>query len=572
MKQFKRLLSYSRPYWMRIALAAAGSLAVGGMDGAFAYLVEPVLKKIFSGKDQFIFTLIPLGIILLFGIRGLCRYANEYFMRTAGQLAVQDVRNEIYRHNMNLELGYFTKHTTGSLMSRITSDVTLMQDGVASVTTGLFRDCISAISLLCVLFYRNWELAFITFLVIPGIVYPAGLIGKRIKRLAKQGQGKIGELNSILQETFSGIKVIKAFGLEERETQKFFSYNAALYTTLRKSIKYDGLATPVMEFVISLGIAMVVWVGGTSVMQGKMSPSEFFSFITAMALVFTPIKRIVSTYNTVQRALGAAERVFEVIDRKPEIVDTPDAVDAGRVRGEVEFREVSFCYENESVLRRVSLQAHKGEVVALVGPSGGGKSTLVSLISRFYDPSEGAILIDGRDIRSMTLKSLLRQVALVDQETVLFNDTIANNIRYGRTDASDAEVEAAAKAAYADGFILELPEGYQTNIGDRGLRLSGGQRQRICIARAILKDAPILILDEATSALDTESEQMVQAALNNLMKNRTTFVIAHRLSTIVHADTILVLDRGEIVEQGNHGTLIPQGGIYSRLHGMQFKD
>jgi ATP-binding cassette, subfamily B, bacterial MsbA len=572
MQNFKRLLSYSRPYWWRIAIAAAASLAVGGMDGAFAYLVEPVLKKIFSGKDYFIFTMLPLGVIALFLIRGVCRYTNEYFMRTAGQLAVQDVRNEIYSRNMRLGLGFFTRHPTGTLMSRVTNDVTVMQDGVGSMTTGLFRDLVSAVSLLCVVFYRNWELAIITFVVIPATVYPASRLGKRIKRLSKQGQGKMGALNSILQETYSGIKVIKAFGLEERETNKFVRYNAELYDTLRKSIKYDGLSTPIMEFIISFGIAAVIWVGGNSVMQGKMTASEFFSFITAMILVFTPVKRILGTYNVVERALGAAERVFEILDQKPEVLDAPDAIEVEQVVGNVEFREVSFRYDDEYVLQRVNLQARKGEVVALVGPSGGGKSTLVSLISRFYDPSEGAVFIDGRDIRSMTLKSLLQNVALVDQETVLFNDSIANNIRYGRSDASDAEVEAAALAAYAHDFILELPGGYETNIGDRGLRLSGGQRQRICIARAILKDAPILILDEATSALDTESEQMVQAALNNLMQNRTTFVIAHRLSTIVHADTILVMDRGEIVEKGNHGTLVPGGGIYSRLHGMQFKE
>jgi subfamily B ATP-binding cassette protein MsbA len=445
-----------------------------------------------------------------------------------------------------------------------------MQEGVGSMTTGLFRDLVSAISLLGVIFFRNWELALITFVVIPITVYPARRIGKKIKNLSRLGQGKMGALNSILQETFAGIKVVKAFGLEERETEKFLNCNAELYGNIRKSIKYDGMSTPIMEFIISFGIAAVIWVGGTSVMHGRMSASEFFSFIAAMIMLFTPIKRIMATYNTVQNALGAAERVFEIIDQEPEIVDAPGAVDVERVQGKVEFRKVSFRYDNEWVLKDIQLRAEKGEVVALVGPSGGGKTTLVSLITRFYDPTEGAVLIDGLDIRGLTLKSLLSHVALVDQETILFNDTIANNIRYGCPDAPVNQVEQAARAAFAHDFVLELPDGYQTNIGDRGVRLSGGQRQRICIARAILKNAPILILDEATSALDTESEQMVQAALNNLMQNRTTFVIAHRLSTIVHADRIVVLEKGLIVETGNHQALLANEGLYSRLHGMQF--
>jgi ATP-binding cassette, subfamily B, bacterial MsbA len=572
MKNFKRILGYCRPYWWRIALAAVASLAVGSIDGAIAYLVEPVLKKIFSGKDMLIFSLLPLGVVSLFAIKGLCRFTNDYFMRTAAQLSVQDVRNQIYSHNMRLGLGFFSRHPAGTLMSRVTNDVTMMQDGIGSVVSGIFRDSFSAIALLGVVFYRNWELALITFVAIPATAWPAQKIGKKIKTIAKLGQGKMGLLNSILQETFSGIKVIKAFGLEERETEKFRRCNADLYATLRKSIKYDAMSTPIMEFITSFGIATVIWVGGTSVMQGRMSASEFFSFIAAMILLFTPIKRIQLTYNVVQRSLGAAERVFEIIDEKPEITDASDAVNVGRVSGEIEFKSVSFRYDDEYVLRNVSLKAHRGEVIALVGPSGGGKTTLVSLITRFYDPEQGAILVDGHDIRQVTLKSLLKQIALVDQETILFNDTIANNIRYGRPEATDAEVEQATLAAYAHEFIQALPEGYQTNIGDRGLRLSGGQRQRICIARAILKDAPILILDEATSALDTESEQMVQAALNNLMANRTTFVIAHRLSTIVHADRIVVLEKGEVAEAGAHDALLAQGGIYSRLHGMQFRD
>jgi subfamily B ATP-binding cassette protein MsbA len=568
---FKRLLQYSRPYWWRIALAALGSLGVGAMDGALAYLVEPVLRKIFSGKETGIFVLLPIGIIVLYALRGCCRYTNDFFIRSAGQLAVQDVRNDLYERNMRLSLGYFFRNETGTLMSRVLSDVAMMQEGVASVITGLFRDGISSVSLLCVIFYRDWKLALISFVVIPLTVIPAQKIGKRIKGLARHGQEKMGDLASILQETYSGIKVVKAFGLEAREVERFKRSNEEFYYFTRKNIKYEGLSAPIMEFIISFGVAAVIWVGGSSVMQGTRSASEFFSFITAMVLVFTPIKRLIASYNNVQRSVGAAERVFEVMDEEPEIVDLPGSSDLGRAKGEVEFRDVHFKYDDEYVLQGVNLVAKRGEVIALVGPSGGGKTTLVSLITRFYDPTQGAVLMDGVDIRQRTVKSLLEQIALVDQETILFNDTIANNIRYGKIDATDAEVEAAARAAFAHDFILELPEGYETNIGDRGVRLSGGQRQRLCIARAILKDAPILILDEATSALDTESEQMVQKALNNLMHNRTTFVIAHRLSTITHADRIVVLEKGKVAEMGSHQTLMDNEGLYSRLHGMQFK-
>lgn len=568
---FKRLISYSRPYWRRIALAALASIGVGSLDGAFAYLVEPVLKRIFAEKDQAIFVLLPFGIILLFIIRGACRYVNDYFIRTAGQLAVQDVRNQIYRNNMFLGLRFFNGNPTGVLMSRVLNDVTIMQNSVASVITGFFRDGFSALSLLAVVFYRNWELAIISFIVIPLTVYPAQKIGKRIKNLSRQSQEKMGDISSILQETFSGIKVIKAFGLEEREIVKFFNANRRFYFFTRKSIKYEALSTPVMEFITSFGIAGVIWIGGNNVINGKMSAPEFFSFIAAMALMYNPIKKLINAYNLMQQSAGAAERVFEIIDEQPEITDEPGAVPLGRAQGNVEFRDVSFRYDDEAVLNRVSLTAGKGEIIALVGPSGSGKTTLVSLIMRFYDVSEGSILIDGVDIRTIRMADLMRQIALVDQETVLFNDTIANNIRYGRSDAGDDDVEAAARAAFAHDFIMEMPEGYETNIGDRGVRLSGGQRQRLCIARAILKDAPILILDEATSALDTESEQMVQGALNNLMANRTTFVIAHRLSTILHADRILVLEDGVIRESGNHEQLLAVGGLYKKLYDMQFQ-
>lgn len=571
MKSFRRIVMYSRPYWGRMAIAALFSTCVGAMDGAFAYMVEPLLKKIFAEKDLFIFTMLPIGIILLFIIRGVCRYSNDYLMKTAGQMAVQDVRNEIYKKNMRLSLGFFQRHTTGGLMSRALNDVNMMQSGVGAVITGLFREGLSAVSLLGVIFYRDWQLALISFIVIPVIVYPAQLIGKRIKRLAKEGQGKMGDISGILQETFSGIKVIKAFGLEEREIEKFRSHNRGFYSFQRKSIKYEALSTPVTELITSFGVAAVVWVGGASVMSGRMTAAEFFSFVTAMVMMYAPIKKLNNDYNVMQRSIGASERVFEIIDAEPGIVDAPDAQPLPAARGDVEFRDVSFSYGDEEVLKGISLTARKGEVVALVGPSGGGKTTLVSLIPRFYDVKSGAVLVDGNDVRTVRHADLLRQIALVDQETILFNDTIANNIRYGRTDATDGDVETAARAAYAHDFIMEMPDGYLTGIGDRGVRLSGGQRQRLCIARAILKDAPILILDEATSALDTESEQMVQQALENLMANRTTFVIAHRLSTIFRADRIVALENGEIKEAGTHSELLAGDGLYKRLYDMQFK-
>lgn len=568
----KRTLSYFAPYWGLMVISALCSLIVGAMDGAFAYLVEPVLKKIFAGKDTTIFLFVPVGIILLFTIRGVCRYVYDGTIKLAGQKAIQDIRNDLYATTIRQDMAFYHRQATGDLMSCVTNDITTMQEGMGQVVTGLFRDVISFVALLGVIFYRNWELAVISFIVIPLTAYPAQLIGKRIKKAARRSLDVMGGIGMILQETFSGIKVIKAFGLEERTTQRFRQENNNYLKQYVKFIKYSSLATPVSELITSFGIAAVVYIGGKQVLSGQMSASEFFSFIAGMIMLYTPLKKLQSAYNVVQRSAGAGERVFGLLDQQRTVVNRDTAVVLPSVTGSVEFRNVGFSYGDEVVLNNINLVVPAHRMIALVGPSGGGKTTLVSLLMRFYDVTEGAILLDGIDIRDVTLESLTTQIALVDQETTLFNDTIANNIRYGCPDAPMDSVRAAAVAAFAHDFIMLMPEGYETNIGDRGVRLSGGQRQRICIARAILKNAPVLVLDEATSALDTESEQMVQQALDNLMANRTTFVIAHRLSTILHADQIVVLEQGAVAEMGSHDELLARNGLYARLHAMQFRD
>ncbi|MRR34006.1 ATP-binding cassette domain-containing protein [bacterium] len=591
MGTLRRILGYTFPYWKLIAISLVGALGVALSDSAIAFSVGKVLKRVFtesSAEITFstgpflngglafsslsIYRLLPLALIALFAFRGVCRFIQQFCITFAGQLGVQDIRNEIYQRNLRLSLRFFNNHPTGVLMARVLNDVNMMQNGMSEVLMSIFRDSLTALGLLGLVIYLDWQLAIITLIVVPLMIFPTRIIGRHIKRLAKLGLERISDISCILQETFSGIKVIKAFGLETREIDRFKSANLRFLGFARKTLKYEALHTPIMEVITSFGIAGVIWFGGSHVLSGKMGADSFISFVVAMGMLYTPIKKLLNVYSIIQRSVGAAERVFQIIDEHPDITDSPDALSLERARGEVEFREVCFSYKDEPVLRNVNLSARKGEVIALVGPSGAGKTTMVSLLPRFYDVQSGAILIDGIDIRAVKHADLIQQIALVDQETILFNETIANNIRYGKTDASDEEVERAARAAYAHDFIIEMPEGYRTNIGDRGVRLSGGQKQRLCIARAILKNAPILILDEATSALDTESEQMVQQAINNLMSNRTTFVIAHRLSTILHADTIAVFDKGEIVERGSHQQLLAIGGLYKRLYDMQFQN
>jgi len=567
-----RTIKYFKPYWKLLLLSAICSAIVGSMDAGIIALTKNVLEKILASKNTTIFLLIPPGIILLFLIRGVTRFTYDTSIKLAGQKAVQDIRNDMYSNNIRLDMAFYNRKATGEMMSHMTNDIGAMQDGIANIVTGLFRDLISVIALLGYLFYLNWRLALLSFIVIPLTAWPAKLIGKKIKNASGRSLNVMGGITAILQESFSGIKIIKAFGLENRALGRFRAANLDYYNQMRRFIKYESLATPVSELIISFGIAAVIYFGGSQVLADQMTAFDLIAFIGAMVMLSRPVNKLQGSYSTFQRSAGAAERVFSILDQSRKIVESDKAFILPRSQGTVEFRNVSFSYGDEPVLQNINLIANTNQMVALVGPSGGGKSTLVSLIPRFYDVTAGAVLIDGHDLRDVSLKSLVDNIALVDQETTLFNETIANNIRYGKPDASMQEVIEAARSAYAHEFIEQLPEGYDTNIGDRGTRLSGGQRQRICIARALLKNAPILILDEATSALDTESEKMVQQALDNLMVNRTTFVIAHRLSTVMHADVIVVLEEGHIVEQGSHEDLLTSSGLYSRLHSLQFSD
>ena len=567
---YLRLVSYAAPYKWIIALSMLASLGVAGSDAVIAYLVKPFVDDLIIAGNVRLAQLLPFFVIGLATFKGLCRYLQSYNIRTAGQLAIQDIRNEVFGHTLRLSTRFFTRSSSGSLMSRILNDVNVMQSALADVLVTFIRETLTLLALTGYAFYADWKMALMAFVVIPATVWPAVAIGRKIKKFSRRGQDAMGNLTAVLEQSFSGIKVIKAFAAEEREEQKFVRENSRFFTFIRKTFRYSAASAPVMEIMTSFGVAAVLWYGLDRVAAEAITKGELFSILAAILLMYSPLKRLIKVNNTIQKAIGAAERVFEVLDNQTEISDTRDAVGLSRSLGHVSFKNVGFAYDDELVLRDFSVQAKPGEVIALVGPSGAGKSTFIGLLNRFYDPQNGQILIDGYDISKITQKSLHANLALVDQETFLFNDTIANNIRYGQPDADFSLVKVAATQAYADEFIRQLPEGYETSIGDRGVRLSGGQRQRLCIARAILRDAPILMLDEATSALDTESETMVQQALGNLMDNRTTFVIAHRLSTVRHADRILVLDGGKIKESGTHQQLLEKSGLYKRLYDSQF--
>jgi len=569
-ERYHRLLSMVKDRWGRMLIAVLCMLVMAVTEAGIPFLMKPVIDDIFIKQDFDMLKLIPLVVVLLYVVKGFAMYGQEYLMNYVGEDIIRRLRNQLYARIQDLSLAFFHREKTGTLMSRITNDVHIIKTMVSTSVTGSVRDVFSIIGLTGVIFYRDWKLALLAMVVLPIAFYPVVEFGRRIRKVSTGRQEAMAEMNSFLHETLSGNKIVKAFGMEAYEKERLNHKSRRLFKFEMKSVKYRSLTTPVMEFVGGLGGAGVIWYGGYKVITGASTPGTFFSFLAAVILLYGPAKKLAKLNTRVQEGMAAADRVFDIIEMEPDIVepDVPRELKAGN--HSVNFKDVHFKYEEDMVLKGINLNVAAGEILALVGMSGGGKTSLVNLIPRFYDVTRGAVHIDGIDIRDVAVSDLRKQVAIVTQEPILFNDTVRNNIAYGSPDASKAAVEKAAKAAYAFDFIQRFAEGFETVIGELGSRLSGGEKQRICIARALLKDTPILILDEATSALDAESEKLVQKALENLMKGRTTFVIAHRLSTVGIAHRIIVLKGGEIVEQGSRDELLARRGTFFKLHQMQF--
>ncbi len=537
---------------------------------ATGYLIKPVIDDIFVNRDTTGLVVLPLLVVAVFLVKGLGSYGQEYFMNYVGEDIIRRLRNQLYDRIQDLPLSFFQKERTGTLMSRITNDVNILKSMVSSAVTGSLRDASTIIGLTAVIFYQNWRMAIIAFIVLPVAFWPVFILGRKVRRVSTGCQQTMAELNAFLHETFAGNKIVKAFGMEQHEKQRFFEKTSRLFKLEIKGVIVRALSSPIMEFFGGLGIAFVIWYGGSEVIDGKTTPGTFMSFLACVLLLYDPVKKLSHLNNSIQQGLAAADRVFDIVETPSDINDplNPRPIQTGS--HDLQFSNVHFSYGDQDVLKGIDLKVDKGQVLALVGMSGGGKSTIANLIPRFFDVTGGSICIDGIDIREIAVADLRRQIAIVTQEPILFNETVHDNIAYGRPDATADQIVAAAKAAFAHDFIHRFPNGYDTMIGELGGRLSGGEKQRLCIARALIKDAPILILDEATSALDSEAESVVQKALENLMHGRTTVVIAHRLSTIAGADRIAVIVSGSIVEEGTHESLLSRNGEYDKLYRMQY--
>jgi ATP-binding cassette, subfamily B, bacterial MsbA len=568
---YLRLLRFVKPYWPRLALAMAFMSVVGVTNAGYAYLMKLVTDDILVQKKANMLVPIALTIILMVIVKGVFDYFQTYFMASVGQRVVTDIRRLVFDRVQRQPLSFFDKNPTGVIISRITSDINLVQGAVSDAFTAILKELVTFVGLVGYAFYTDWRLAAVSFVVIPSVVYPISTFGKRLRKNSVQNQKAMARFTTFLHETITAQRIVKAFAMEKYELERFSQENESLFRVVMRRYKIKALSSPIVEVIAVVALGLIIWYGGSKVISGALTQGEFLSFMTALALLYNPIRSLNKENHNVQQGLGAAQRVFEYIDTVPEISEKPDAKELRDVQGIIDFDGVTFKYEDKVVLKDLTLRIHRNETVAIVGESGGGKTTLVNLIPRFYDVAQGAIRIDGIDVRDVTLDSLRRNVALVTQDVILFNDTVVSNIIHG-SPMDIAHVEAAIESAYASDFVAKLPKKLETVVGEKGTRLSGGQKQRVAIARALYKNAPILILDEATSALDTASEVEVQKALDNLMKGRTTIVIAHRLSTIVNADRIVVLHNGSIVQQGTHQELLEHDGPYRKLYELQFRD
>ena len=555
----------------RLILAICFSVVVGAISTSPVPLIQKTFDEIFVEKDLFMLKVIPLALIGLFFVKGVLLYTQNLIVFGISWDLVVSFRQKLFDHIHRLPFGFFEDMEIGQLISRVTGDVAVMQSTVTRLLKEFVQNGVMLVGLLGWVFYLNWRWTLMAFFIFPIIIFPVASIGRKLKRLSHKGQEVMASLCSTIVESFSGIKVVRAFGLEPNENKKFSDLNQTHLKIMKKNVKYIEMISPLMEFLSVISAAIILWYGGSKVMTGDVSQGTFIAFIVALFMIYGPLRILIKNYGSLQIALAGAERVFSILDMDKEKVKEGDK-ELIKFNDCIEFSDVSFSYPSRKgvVLNQINLSVKKGEVLAIVGMSGAGKTTLVDLLFRFYDISKGRIMIDGLDIQEYRLKSLRANLALVTQETFLFNDTIWNNIAFGKEGALKEKIMDASRAAHVGYFAKDLEHGYDTMIGERGAKLSGGQKQRIAIARAILKNAPILVLDEATSSLDSESEKIVQNALHNLMEHRTTFVIAHRLSTVKNADRIIVLDKGKIVESGTHESLLGNSKLYLKYYEMQF--
>ena len=564
---------FMRPHARRIMLAFLLMGLAASSTAGRAWLMQPVLDRIFVAREGSLLLLIAGVALALALVKGLADYGEAVLMTRVGQRVIADVQIALFARLMRADLAYFHANPTGTLISRFTSDAALLRGAAANVLAGIGKEAVTVVFLVGVMFYQDWLLALVSFFVFPLAIHPIVGIGRRIRRVTANTQAEIGQFTTLLNQTFQGARHVKAYGMEQYEERRAGGLIERLFALIDRGARTRSRASPMMETLGGTAIAIVILYGGHQVISGARTPGALFSFITALLLAYQPLKSLANLNASLQEGLAAAQRIFEVVDVEPTIHDRPGARPLRISGGEIRFDNVSFGYVPGAVaIDGISLTIPAGRTVALVGPSGAGKSTILNLIPRFFDVETGSIAIDGQDVRLVTLASLRGAIALVAQEVSLFDDTVRANIAYGRFGASMQEIEVAAQAAAADAFIRELPQGYDTLVGEHGIRLSGGQRQRIAIARAMLKNAPILLLDEATSALDSESERQVQTALRTLIRGRTTLVIAHRMSTVHLADLIYVIDRGVVVESGRHQELLSRNGLYARLYAMQLSE